>query len=41
MADKKVASASREKEDQILKLQRKLEESKVQLNKKEKYIISN
>jgi len=36
MADKKVASASREKEDQILKLQRKLEESKVQLNKKEK-----
>ncbi|XP_067931812.1 dynactin subunit 1-like [Watersipora subatra] len=36
MADKKIASASREKEEQILKLQRKVEESQVQLTKKEK-----
>lgn len=38
MADKKVASASREKEEQILKLQRKVEESQVQLSKKEKWV---
>lgn len=38
MADKKIASASREKEEQILKLQRKVEESQVQLTKKEKWV---
>ena len=36
MADKKIASASREKDEQILKLQRKVEDSQVQLVKKEK-----
>jgi len=36
MADKKIASASKDREEQVLKLQRKLEESQIQLAKKEK-----
>lgn len=36
MADKKILSAVREKDEQVLKLQRKVEEAQVQLAKKEK-----
>lgn len=38
MADKKIASAVREKDEQVLKLQRKVEEAQVQLAKKEKSV---
>ena len=40
MADKKVSSAVREKDDQILKLQRRIDEMLIQLTKKEKLVLA-
>jgi len=38
LADKKIATATKEKDEQILKLQRKVEEGQIQLKKKERCI---